>query len=331
MKAPGFWAEDGILARLLTPLALVYAAAGAARYRLASPRDVGIPVICVGNLVAGGAGKTPVALSLGSRLSSAGRSIAFLTRGHGGSLVGPVQVQPGTHGPQEVGDEALLLAEAGPSWVARDRVAGALAAREAGAELIIMDDGFQNPSLAKTLSLVVIDGGFGFGNRRVHPAGPLREPVESGLGRADAAVLIGADSNDLAATLPRTLPLLRADIVADRGARLKAGDRVFGFAGIGRPEKFRETLGSLDLEVTGFEAFADHHAFTTAELDALLAAAARDNATPVTTAKDHVRLPKPIQDKVERVNITLAWRDEAALAALLDRVLKHGDVNHGPG
>lgn len=324
MKAPGFWAEDGLLARLLTPLALLYQAATAARRGFASPRDVGIPVICVGNLVAGGAGKTPVALSLGARLSAAGRAVAFLTRGHGGSLVGPVRVRPDAHRPSEVGDEALLLAEAGPTWVARDRVAGALAARDAGAEVVIMDDGFQNPSLRKTLALVVIDGGFGFGNRRVHPAGPLREPVYSGLGRADAVVLIGADPQGLEATLPPNLGVLRADIVAERGARLRPGDRVFGFAGIGRPEKFRETLESLDLAVIGFEAFADHHAFAPAELDALLAKAARANATPVTTAKDHVRLPQSVQDKVERVNISLAWRDEAALSALLDRGLSHG-------
>lgn len=324
MKAPAFWAEDGFLARLLTPLTLPYRAVGATRRHFASPRDAGIPVICVGNLVAGGAGKTPVALSLGSRLGSMGRAFAFLTRGHGGSLPGPIQVKFGKHAPREVGDEALLLAEAAPTWVSRDRVAGALAAREAGAELIIMDDGFQNPSLRKTLSLVVIDGGSGFGNGHVHPAGPLREPIDSGLGRADAVVLVGEDRKQVLASLPPRSPVLRADIVPDLGERLKSRDRVHGFAGIGRPEKFRESLRQLDLEVAGFQAFADHHAFTTKELDNLLAAAENAGALLVTTAKDHVRLPEPFKDKVERVNISLAWRDDVAVNRLLDRISSRG-------
>jgi len=324
VKTPRFWAEDGFLARLLTPFSLPYWAAAAARHCFSSPQDAGIPVICIGNLVAGGAGKTPVALSLGARLSAVGYAIAFLTRGHGGSLTGPVRVQPNTHQADEVGDEALLLAETAPTWVARDRVAGAAAAREAGAELIIMDDGFQNPSLGKTLSLVVIDGGFGFGNRRLHPAGPLREPVESGLRRADATVLIGEDRKHIAATLPPDLPVLRADVVAEIGKHLKPGDRVHGFAGIGRPKKFHESLKGLDLDVTGFQAFADHHAFSTTEMDNLLAAESNTGAQLVTTAKDHVRLPKSFKDKVERVDISLAWHDDAALTALLDKRLSHG-------
>jgi tetraacyldisaccharide 4'-kinase len=324
VKAPAFWATDGLLSRLLTPLALVYQAATVVHRRTVTSRDVGIPVICVGNLVAGGAGKTPVALSIAARLISRGHAPAFLTRGHGGRLSGPARVEPGLHQAADVGDEALLLAEAAPTWLSRDRAAGALAARDSGAELIIMDDGFQNPGLRKTLSLIVIDVGFGFGNRRLHPAGPMRETIDSGLARADAVVMIGEDRTRLAEKLPSRLPLLRAEIVPDPNSRLTSGTRVLGFAGIGRPEKFRETLEKLGLEITGFEAFADHHVFTDSELEALLNAAAQSGAIPVTTAKDHVRLPPMIRARVERVDIRLAWQDETALDALLEKGLADG-------
>ena len=324
MKAPAFWAHDGALARLLSPFSLIYRAVSRARRRYTTPRDVGIPVLCIGNLVAGGAGKTPVALSLGAWLGSEGWSVAFLTRGHGGDLPGPVRVQPASHRARDVGDEALLLAEVAPTWVARDRVAGALAARDGGAEVIIMDDGFQNPSLTKTFSMVVIDGGFGFGNARVHPAGPLRESVAGGLARADAIALIGEDRQGLIESLPPSSPLARASVGVDPDPRLAPGTRVLGFAGIGRPGKFRESLENLGLEVAGFESFADHHAFTSAELDNLLETANRADALPVTTAKDHVRLPASYREQVARVNISLAWRDEAALFRLVDQGLRHG-------
>ncbi len=324
MKTPAFWARDGVLPRLLAPFCLFYRAGAIVHQSIVTPRDAGIPVICVGNIVAGGAGKTPVALALASHLTSRGKPTAFLSRGHGGDLIGPVKVDPKTHRPRDVGDEALLLAEAGPTWVSHDRASGAEAARDNGAELIIMDDGFQNFGLKKTLSLVVIDGGFGFGNRRIHPAGPLREPVDSGLARADAVVMIGEDMTDIAPFLPSGLPLLRAEIAPVPNPRLAPGTRVLGFAGIGRPEKFRETLESLRLEVTEFEAFADHHAFSVSEVEALLDRASRNGAIAVTTAKDHVRLPGKAREKIERLDISLRWRDEAMLSAVLDKGLSHG-------
>ena len=313
-----------MLPRLLGPFGLVFQAGTALRRHAVTPVEVGIPVICVGNLVVGGAGKTPVALSLASHLMQGGAALAFLSRGHGGRLSGPVKVEPSVHGAPDVGDEALLLAELAPTWISRDRVKGALAARADGAELIIMDDGFQNPGLKKKLGIVVIDGAVGFGNRRVLPAGPLREPVEPGLARADALIMIGEDRTGLAPSLPPTASLLRARIVPSRNDRLPAGAKVLGFAGIGRPAKFRDSLEELGLEVTGFKAFADHHVFTAAEIEALLSQADARNAVPVTTAKDHVRLPKPVQARIERLDITLAFQDEAALSALLDKGLDHG-------
>ncbi|MDE0808598.1 MAG: tetraacyldisaccharide 4'-kinase [Alphaproteobacteria bacterium] len=324
MKAPGYWVEDGILPRLLQPFSLAYRAGAAIRRSTSRPHELDIPVICVGNLVAGGAGKTPVALSIASRLIGDGTEVTFLSRGHGGTIRGPAKVQPSIHSARDVGDEALLLAETASTWVARHRAKGATAARADGAGLIIMDDGFQNFDLKKTLSLVVIDGAFGFGNKRVHPAGPLREPIETGLARADGLIMIGEDRTNLAPSLPPAHPLLRAKIVPRENHHLPPSTKVLGFAGIGRPTKFRETLEELHLSVIGFEPFPDHHVFTTAEINAILGRAEADAAIPVTTAKDHVRLPKPVQARVQRLDITLAWQDESALAALLNRGLYNG-------
>lgn len=326
MKAPEFWAEDGLAPRLLQPFGLMFQAGGAIRRRLTTPRMMDIPVICVGNLVVGGAGKTPVALALAGLLKQGRAPVAFLSRGHGGRIAGPIKVDPGVHGAADVGDEALLLAESAPTWVSRDRAKGAVAARAGGAGLIIMDDGFQNPGLDKSFSLVVVDGAFGFGNRRVLPAGPLREPVQSGLERADGVIIIGEDRTGVAGSLPADLPLLRARIVPRPSDRLPAGAKVLGFAGIGRPAKFHESLEELGLDVIGFEAFPDHHVFTTEEIRALLDRAEAEDAIPVTTAKDHVRIPKVDQVRIERLDITLDWQDDAALSALLRE-----RVGHGPG
>jgi tetraacyldisaccharide 4'-kinase len=324
VKAPGFWLEDGILPRLLQPFSLAYRAGAAIHRSVSRPHELDIPVICVGNLVAGGAGKTPVALSLASRLMGDGTDVAFLSRGHGGTIRGPAKVRPGVHDARDVGDEALLLAETASTWVSRHRAKGAAAARADGAGMIIMDDGFQNFDVIKSLSLVVIDGAFGFGNKRVHPAGPLREPIETGLARADALIMIGDDRTNLAPSLPSTHPLLRAKIIPRENHHLPPGTKVLGFAGIGRPVKFRETLEELDLSVIGFEPFPDHHVFTTAEINAILERAEANTAIPVTTAKDHVRLPKSVQASIQRLDITLDWQDEAALSALLNKGLHHG-------
>lgn len=324
MKAPEFWAEDGIVPRLLWPFGLVFQAGGAIRRHAITPLEIDIPVICVGNLVAGGAGKTPVALSLASRIMREGTSISFLSRGHGGRMPGPIKVEPSKHTARDVGDEALLLAETAATWVSRDRAKGAVAARNAGADLIIMDDGFQNPGLDKTLSIIVIDGAFGFGNKKVIPAGPLRETIESGLARANALIMIGDDRTGLVSSLPAAPPLLWARIVPRRNDRLPPGTKVLGFAGIGRPAKFRESLEELGLDVIGFEAFPDHHFFSAAEIETLLGKAKAEGAVPVTTAKDHVRLAGPVQAHIERLDITLAWRDEAALSLLLNKGGWHG-------
>jgi len=320
MRAPDFWAEGGALPFLLGPLGAGFDLAGRLRRTLARPARVPVPVICVGNLVAGGAGKTPVSLSLLAALAARGRGPHCLTRGHGGRACGPLRVDPARHGAGEVGDEALLLARAAPSWVARDRAAGARAAVASGAGVIVMDDGFQNPGLVKDLAFLVVDGSYGFGNARVIPAGPLREPVDTGLARADAVVVLGEDVRGLAGGLAGRMPVLHARLVPAPGAARLAGRRVLGFAGIGRPEKFFATLRELGADVTEARPFPDHHPYETGEIEELLARAAAMEALAVTTEKDAVRLPAPLRAKVEVVAVSVAWRDPDALAALLDRI-----------
>jgi tetraacyldisaccharide 4'-kinase len=274
-------------------------------------------VLCVGNLVAGGAGKTPVALSLAAALAERGRAVHLLTRGYGGRLKGPVRVDPERHGWRNVGDEALLLARQAPTWVARDRVAGGLAAIADGADAIVLDDGFQNPSLVHDLALLVIDGGYGLGNGRVMPAGPLREPAGDALARAGAVVLVGDDETGVLATVGSSRVVLRARLVPGTEGEQLAGRRVFAFAGIGRPEKFFRTLADLRAEVVGTAAFPDHHPFEPDEVMRLVEHAHAERARPITTAKDFVRLPPAARAMVDVLTVTLAWKDPVGLDRLL--------------
>ncbi|WP_299623933.1 tetraacyldisaccharide 4'-kinase [Pelagibius sp.] len=317
MRAPEFWARDGALPRLLAPLGQAYHLAGVLRRALVTPWQAPVPVICVGNLVAGGAGKTPVALSLLEILEQRGHAPAALTRGYGGRTAGPTRVDAAIHDAAAVGDEALLLARMAPTWVAGDRVAGAKAAVAAGADVLVMDDGFQNPGLKKDLSLLVVDGAYGLGNGRVIPAGPLRETPASGLARADAVVVVGAE----AAAIDRRLaqrPILRARLVPDDAAL--AGRRVLAFAGIGRPEKFFDSLRGLGAELAGTRAFADHQPYDTAILTELRQAAEAAQATLVTTAKDALRLGPEKPGDILVLDVSLAWEDKSALSELLARL-----------
>ena len=336
MRAPDFWSADPppgrpparlvarLLRRLLAPAGSTFDLAGRLRRRLTPPQRVPLPVVCVGNLVAGGAGKTPVAIALTGLLKARGLEAHVLTRGYGGSLGGgPLRVDPRTHGAAEVGDEALLIARHAPVWVARDRPAGARAAQAAGAGALILDDGFQNPSLAKDLSLLVIDGTYGLGNGRLLPAGPLREAPARALARAQAVVLIGADRAGIAGWLDGRRPLLRADLVPALDAPGLKGRRVLAFAGIGRPEKFFTTLADCGAELAGHRAFPDHHPYSQGDLDALLARAAALDAVAITTEKDAVRLPAVRGAEVAVLAVTLRWRDPAAPARLLDACLNH--------
>ena len=286
-------------------------------------------MVCVGNLVAGGAGKTPVALALSAWLLEHGVPVHVVTRGYGGQLRGPVRVDPNRHDALAVGDEALLLAARAPCWVARDRAAGVRAAVAAGAGAILLDDGFQNPTVAKTLGLIVVDAGYGFGNGRVIPAGPLRENLRRGLGRADAVVLIAGEGDAIGAEQLRPglgVPVLSAVLAPLRGERL-AGSRLLAFAGIGRPEKFFATLRALGAVLVGTRAFPDHHPFRVAELEGLRRDAERSGARLITTAKDIVRVPSAQRAGIEVLEVEIRWPDPIALDRLFEPLMRsaHGD------
>ncbi len=312
MRAPEFWINGGPLSVGLAPLGWLWAAGSALRGALTTPYQAPIPVVCIGNLVAGGAGKTPVARSVASRLPGA----HFLSLGYGGSEQGPLLVNPNKHQPDRVGDEALLLAEVAPCWVAKDRAAGAREAARHGAACLVMDDGFQNPSLHKDVSLLVVDGHTGFGAGRCIPAGPLREPVPRGLRRATALVILGEDRRNLA-RLAGEVPVLRARLEPEAEALGLAGQNVVAFAGIGRPAKFFHSLEKLGANLVEAYAFPDHYPYRPAEITELLATAEKHAAALITTTKDFVRIPAHLRDQVAVLRITVTWDDEAELMRVL--------------
>ena len=327
LSAPEFWQRDGVLATLLTPFGWAYGTAGALRRRITQPHAPGVPVICVGNLVVGGAGKTPVAIDLAERLASKAARPHILTRGYGGTLAGPVRVDPERHSAENVGDEALLLVRVAPTWIARERHRGATAAVAAGAGILVLDDGFQNPELTQDLRILVIGGRTGFGNHRILPAGPLREPIAGGLARAHAVVLMGEDERNLA-------PLLAGKAVFQARLAPRAGapplqDREFvAFAGIGDPDKFFVFLRAAGARLVEARRFRDHQPYDEAILAPLLQAARRLRIPLLTTEKDLVRVPPALRGEITAYPVMVQWQDEAALSRLLadvvERALHHG-------
>jgi tetraacyldisaccharide 4'-kinase len=330
MRQPEFWHRPGgVVPTLLWPLGLAYGAAASLRERATTPWQAPVPVICVGNLTVGGAGKTPTALALAKTLQADDLRVAFLTRGYGGTLRGPLAVDPARHDAGQVGDEPLLLAAQAPTWVARDRKDGARLAIADGADVVVMDDGLQNPSVKKDLSFVVVDGPYGFGNGCVMPAGPLREPLSRGLARADAFVLIGRDDHGLATTLARHAPVLRAALVPDAAARRLAGRKVHAFAGIGRPQKFFATLKELGAICVSTAEFPDHHAYSSDDARRQIETAKGDGAIAVTTAKDLVRLPAETRAAITAVNVDLEFDDRVSLSAMLRDTLNRPRAGAG--
>jgi tetraacyldisaccharide 4'-kinase len=344
VKTPAFWRTDGWIPRLLAPVAHVWGEVAIRRLKQAPRGRAPVPVVTVGNFTAGGAGKTPVVAALVALARRAGYAPAVVSRGHGGTVLGPERVDPTRHTARDVGDEALLHARLCPTIVARDRLAGAEAAAIAGADIVFLDDGLQNTALERNLTLAVVDRGFGLGNGRVMPAGPLRAPLNAQFDLVDLVVI--ADAGEASARTTKMIvakaehrqtPVHRADFVP-RDVTFLAERRVIGWAGIGRPEKFETTLLKAKAEVVEFVAFGDHQHLAPADAERLLARAAATNATLVTTAKDAARLAGEQDDALRRlaaasrvveVDLVFSPEGEAELVRILSSLRETRRVSSG--
>lgn len=318
MKEPWFWRDKSFAGRAiaasLAPGAFLYDAARRWREANIRPAAPPVPVLCVGNATLGGVGKTPFALMLAALLREKGVEAHFLTRGYGGAARGPLRIDPSVHDARAVGDEALLLAAQAPTFVARDRVAGAHEAAKAGAKALIMDDGYQNPSLKKTLSILLTDADDPYGNGRLFPAGPLREPIEAALARADICVCVARGRN--AAAQDETgdgEPCFRAWL---EPARPIPGHRLVAFAGIGRPQRFFEMLKGEGAEIIEAVGFPDHHPYSETEIARLKKIAAAADARLVTTEKDFVRLPPAARENIDICAVNMVCDDPARLSEI---------------
>jgi tetraacyldisaccharide 4'-kinase len=323
-RAPGFWFapkdRPGLLPRLLAPLGWLYAA-GTAR-RLKAPGHIAhVPVICIGNLTAGGAGKTPTVIALTERLLARGHAVHVVSRGYGGRLSGPVRVDDARHRAEDVGDEPLLLSAFTPVWVAKDRAAGVRAAESAGARVILLDDGFQSPAVKPSLGLVVVDAARGFGNGRCIPAGPLREPVTRGLSRADLVLTIGDDAAqarfDTDWGQAVRVPRLRGALQPLAMGMDWQGTQVLAFAGIADPSRFFASLQTAGADLVRGEALSDHATLSETLLRRLEAEADAKGAQLVTTEKDAARLSTAWRTKVLTFVVRLQIEDWSALDARL--------------
>jgi tetraacyldisaccharide 4'-kinase len=327
VRTPAFWSKrrPTLLARLLQPVGSLYGRTTARRMRGSSER-AGAPTICVGNFVAGGAGKTPAALALARMLIGNGRRVAFLSRGYGGSeRVEPLMVDPNTHTAATVGDEPLLLARVAPCWVGTDRLRSARSAVEAGANALVLDDGLQNPALVKDLAFAAVDGETGFGNGLCVPAGPLRAPVSVQLPFVRALIVLGGEEAALSAIAGSApgKPLIRASLEPDAlAAAPLIGREVVAFAGIARPEKFYATLRRVGAQIVMTRNFADHHPYTPREIEALIEEAGRRSALLATTEKDLVRLDARHALAVMTLPVTLRFEEPGVVQRMLRQALR---------
>lgn len=321
IKAPKHWSQTGVVSLALYPFSIVYGISALISRGLISQFKASVPVICVGNIVVGGAGKTPIALEISTILKNLGKNPHVVSRGYGGTASGPILLDNENPNPKQSGDEPILLARVVPTWVSKNRMAGVVAASEKGCDIIVLDDGLQNPSVIKDLSIVVVDGGFGFGNKMLLPAGPLRQSISSGISQAQIAIIIGDDEFNAASDIKKANPnikILQASMVPQAAEHLKNSD-VVAFAGIGRPEKFFETLAQMGCNIKSTQSFADHHNYIDSDISKIIKLAEKNNATVVTTEKDAVKIPPHWLNKITVLKVGIKWHNQDA--QVLEKIL----------
>lgn len=314
MRTPSFWRTGGIVPCLLSPFSWLYAAGSALDRRLSRPQKLSVPVISIGNITAGGAGKTPTAIALTKLLRARGYNPHLLTRGYGAKIAAPFKVDAAQHGAAQTGDEALLLAHAAPTWVYPKRIDSGTAAIKDGANLLVCDDALQHHAIAKDINLLVIDGTYGIGNGKRLPAGPLRESLLSAMARVDAVIMIGADTHGIAKKISR--PVFSASVQHTGDVHWLKDTRVVAFAGIALPQKFYDTLTALGAQITTHFDFADHHPFTEEELKTITTLGAA-----VTTEKDWVRLSPEWKKRIRYVPVEVVFDDIASIGDWLEKKL----------
>ena len=325
LRSPKFWDnENSGLVKVLTPVSKLYSYISKMRLNSVTPIKAEVPVVCVGNVVLGGAGKTPTVELICNILREKFNNPNILTAGYGGYLKNVVRVDPKLHSYLQVGDEALLSANVAPTWVGRNRVNSGNAAVLCGADILVMDDGFQNNSLVKDLKILVVDSNQMFGNGHLFPAGGLRELPETGVQKSDAVLIIG-DKNDELETriksMKHDIPIFRAKMVTTNRVEIE-NNRVIGFCGLGYPSKFKDTLTNCGYELVDFVPFSDHHPYTITEIQKLINGAKSANATLVTTMKDYVKIPHVFKNKVSVIEIKLEPEDDDFKKFILKAVEK---------
>ena len=330
MQAPKFWQKSdkqSIASIMLLPLALIYKNIGLMRQKLVNQYKANIPVICIGNIVAGGAGKTPVALYLGQYIKKKSINIHYLSRGYGAKLSGVIKVDINNHSAIDVGDEPLLLAEIAPTWIAKNRVDGVKAAVDSGADIIIMDDGFQNPYLYKDLSLVVVDTAVGFGNGKIIPSGPLRETIKNGLSRADGVILIGDEEMPVELSKFDSDKIYHATLKPDIDW-VNDGGKYVAFAGIGRPSKFFSSLKLAGVKISQCYSYGDHYNYKNSDLEYLRKKAKQYSAKLITTKKDILRISKQQRKDIAVFPIMLYCRESKNFHRQVDKILTDNGIKY---
>ncbi|MDR1034410.1 MAG: tetraacyldisaccharide 4'-kinase [Holosporales bacterium] len=323
LKSPSFWRNgDSVLVKVLSPLSKVYSFISTVRANSILSEKATAPVICVGNVVVGGAGKTTTVQLICDILKEKGHNPHIISSGYGGYLKNVVRVDPTLHSYLQVGDEALLSANVATTWVGKNRLNSARAATLAGADVLVMDDGLQNKSLVQDFKVMVVDSGQQFGNERLFPAGPLRETVESGLKKSDIVLIIGEKNEELMDKIRQIKPNIQICCATTKivGDRKFSNNNVIGFCGLGYPEKFRKTLNEIGLNIKDFIAFADHHPYTITESQKLIKAAKNAGAMLVTTMKDYVKVPDVFKHEMTVISIKLHL-DNDLLPDLLEKMM----------